>query len=104
MSRHIESPDVSCDIDQVKQGVQKEFPEVVIEQLKVSLPADDDGLWFFHLPWDPKDEIQIESSDGKCPFLIENMRNDERRDGDAIEEVVAIICEYFREGQRVVQS
>ena len=100
MSQQINSIEAKSDIDQIKQGVRKQFPEVVIEQLKVSLPADDDGLWFFHLPWDPKDEIQIESSDGECPFLIENVRNDERRNGTTIEEVVAIICRFLREAQK----
>jgi hypothetical protein len=105
MSRHIESYEAISNIDQIKLGVQKQFPEMVIEQLKVSLPADDDGIWFFHLPWDPRDEIQIESSDGKCPFLIGNIRNDETRNGETVDEVVAIICQYFfAKFEGVVQS
>lgn len=75
------------------------FPEVIVDQLKVTHPADDDGLWYFHLPENPKDDIQIESPDGNCPFLIENMRDDNRKSGENVEQVVSIICEYFREGR-----
>jgi hypothetical protein len=96
MSESNQSQNQSRDVDGIIEGVRQVFPEIIVEQLKVTHPADDDGLWFFHLPENPKDEIQIESPYGKCPFLIENMRNDDRKNGETVEQVVGIICEYFR--------
>ena len=98
MSQDNQSQNQSRDVDRIIEGVRQMFPEVIVDQLKVTHPADDDGLWYFHLPENPRDDIQIESPYGNCPFLIENMRNDERRNGESVEQVVSIICEYFREG------
>jgi hypothetical protein len=104
MSQNNQSQNQSRDVDRIIEGVRQIFPEMNIEQLKVTHHGDDDGLWFFNLPDNPKDEIQIESSYGNCPFLIENIRNDDRKNGETIEQVVAIICEYFREGQENASS
>lgn len=104
MSQNTQPKNQSRDVDRIIEDVRQIFPEIIVEQLKVTHPADDDGLWFFHLPENPKDEIQIESPYGNCPFLIENMRNDERKNGETIEQVVAIICEYFREGRGNISS
>jgi hypothetical protein len=45
----------------------------------VSHAADDNGLWFFrrrgHQWW----TVRIESSTGRCPFLIEGIGDGERR-------------------------
>ena len=82
------------DIDEIIEAVKTKFPNVIVEQLKVSLPADDDGLWYFSFE-SLKDGIQIESPYGKCPFLIESHRNDERRNGNTVNEVVEIISEHL---------
>jgi len=87
------------DVDRIIEAVRQAFPDAVVDQLKVTHPADDDGLWYFHLPENPKDDIQIESSYGNCPFLIENMRNDDRKNGETVEQVVSIICQYLRAGR-----
>jgi hypothetical protein len=87
------------DVDRIIEAVRLAFPNVVVDQLKVTHPADDDGLWYFHLPENPKDAIQIESSYGNSPFLMENMRNDDRENGESVEQVVSIICQYFRAGR-----
>jgi hypothetical protein len=79
--------------------VRQIFPEVIVDQLKGIHPADDDGLWYFHLPENPKDDIQIESPYGNSPFLIEDMMSDDRKTGESFEQVVSIICEYFRAGR-----
>ena len=43
-----------------------------IEQLQVRHPgADDEGLWFFTHP-DGRGEVQVESSTGAAPFLVED--------------------------------
>jgi len=86
------------DIESIIEKVKERFPKVSIAQLKVMHPADDDGLWFFSFE-NPKDEIQIESSFGKCPFLIESNRNDERRYGHSVDEVVDIVCEHLKESE-----
>jgi hypothetical protein len=87
------------DVDRIIEGVRQTFPEAVVDQLKVTHPADDDCIWYFHLPENPKDDIQIESSYGNCPFLIENMRSNDCRRGKSVEQIVSIICEYFRESR-----
>jgi hypothetical protein len=60
-------------------------------------PADDDGPWWFRLPGKTKD-IQIESSTGSCPFLIESRDDKSSTDattGDTVEEVVQKIAACF---------
>ncbi len=80
---HARSLDVSdtCfmrDIETIIEQMRAAHPAVQVEQLKVKFPgADDDGLWFFtHLncPF----EVQLESSTGMYPFLVETDENDER--------------------------
>lgn len=87
------------DIDKIIEQIRQLFPLVKIEQLKVSNPADDDGIWYFWLSENPSDDIQIENASisyGDCPFLIENNRNDERLFGNTIEEVIKIISEHLK--------
>ena len=83
------------DIDVIARHVQQQFPEAEFDQPKVAHPADDDGLWFFALPLHPDDDIQIESSTGMCPFLIETNRDDRRRIGATIDETVAALVEHL---------
>lgn len=83
------------DINKIIEQIKKPFQNVRVEQLKVSNPADDDGIWYFWLPESSDDDIQIENSYGKCPFLIETNRNDERRYGNTVKEVVKIISEHL---------
>ena len=59
------------------------YPLVNVQQLQVLHPgADDDEIWFFRCPGSEL-EVQIESSTGMCPFLIEtnesNVRFDAKR-------------------------
>ncbi len=64
------------DIENVIQSFNTMYPTVRVGQLEVLHPgADDDGLWFFQTP-DSKLEVQIESSTGMFPFLIETNEND----------------------------
>lgn len=76
------------DINRIIEIVEA-WPEVDVQQLQVVHPgADDDGLWFFtHGPF----EVQIESSTGMCPFLIEADENPKRSTANSIEEVVATL-------------
>jgi hypothetical protein len=83
------------DIDQIINLLKDAMPGVEVEQLQVSNPgADDDGLWFIKLPG-KSGEVQIESSNGKCPFLIESNFGKERQHGHTIDEVVAKIRSQF---------
>ena len=60
------------DIDEVIQEVRRRLPGVRCERLKTKHPADDSGLWFFDLgPPDSKRTVQVESSNGMLPFLVE---------------------------------
>jgi hypothetical protein len=64
------------DVDQIIHSIMNVCPTVKVRQLNVSHPgADDDGLWFFNWPGS-EFEVQIESSNGICPFLIETDEND----------------------------
>jgi hypothetical protein len=74
------------------RGVEAEIPDVTWEELAVTWPADDDGLWFFRVPGGSY-EAQIESSEGVCPFLIETDRHNDRHFGDTVDDVVdTIVC------------
>lgn len=67
---------LSRDVDKVLAKFALRYPAVEVTQLQVVHPgADDDGLWFFRLNGI---EMQIESSTGNCPFLIESDANHER--------------------------
>ena len=76
------------DIDIIRDRLTATIPGVQIVQLKVNHPgADDDGLWFINIR-DRIEQVQIESSNGKCPFLIESDFNNERLHGLTVDEVV----------------
>ena len=66
------------DVDQIIQSIVAKYPAVNLQRLQLRHPgADDDGLWFFNWPGSVF-EVQIESSTGMSPFLIETMENDTR--------------------------
>lgn len=76
------------DIDQIIAEFVLRHPSVSVTQLKASHPADDDGIWFFRLG---ASEIQIESSTGNCPFLIESNTHLERVTVTSVSEVMRAI-------------
>jgi hypothetical protein len=66
------------DIEAIALQLSAWRPDVVFEQLPVKHPgADDDGVWFVRLPENPV-EVQLESSTGTCPFLVEFSNSTER--------------------------
>jgi len=87
---------VLSDIDKIIHSVKGEFPNVAVEQLKVKFPADDDGIWYFWLPENSDDDIQIENSYGQCPFIIETNRSPEAKHGATVEQVISIVCEHLK--------
>jgi len=83
------------DIDQIIQSTMKICPTVKVSQLKVSHPGvDDDGIWFFKQPGG-EFEIQLESSDGMCPFLVETDENDARLTANSTDEAVSILVQLL---------
>jgi len=80
------------DIEKIVEEVRRLLPTVQITQMHKCHPADDDGLWWFRLP-DFKPDIQIESSTGNCPFLIENSTT--RLTAKTVKEVVGAIVSYL---------
>lgn len=84
------------DIDQIIQQVTQRIPKVVVTQLKVKYPADDDGLWWFSIPGTER-EIQIESSYGACPFLVESheQSSSEALRASTVAEAVRLIVAYL---------
>ena len=82
------------DIDLIVERLLADFPGVHIAQLKVTHPGDDDGLWFINIP-NQEATVQIESSNGNCPFLIESDFNNDRAYGHSIEETVGVVKGLF---------
>jgi hypothetical protein len=79
------------DVDRIIQLLRGAFPTVDVQQLRVSHPgADDDGLWYFGQPRS-EFQVQIESPNGMCPFLVETDENDDRLTGRSVEETVQIL-------------
>lgn len=83
------------DIDKVIATVKTRFPDVTVEQLKVTHPgADDDGVWCFSLP-NTKNDIQVESPTGNCPFLVESDLSDDRAECASSEATANLVVELF---------
>jgi len=79
------------DIDSVLRLLQQAHPAISAQQLGVSHPgADDDGLWFFRHPASAV-EIQLESSTGNLPFLVEGSTSPDRRLADTVQAAVALV-------------
>jgi hypothetical protein len=74
------------DIDAIAMQLRSWRPDIVLEQLRVSRPgSDDDGVWFVRLPDNPA-EVQLESSTGSCPFLVEFNTSTERLSAPSVGE------------------
>jgi hypothetical protein len=80
------------DIERIIGVIGEMYPAVEVRQLKVLHPgADDDGLWFFRQPESPF-EVQLESSSGMCPFLIETGETPNRLTSNSIAETVQALA------------
>ena len=78
------------DIQLIVTRVASEYPQLQISQLKVSHPADDAGLWFITGPGGF--EVQIESSTGDFPFLVESIAHNERHSIGDMDATLAVIA------------
>ena len=85
------APKMTPDLQQIIAGVTGALPDVEWEQLQVTYPADDDGLWFFRRQGRRWWDVQIESSSGTCPFWVETNLDNEHRRGQTPDEVVETI-------------
>lgn len=65
------APSNTKDLERITEGVRAALGDVSVEQLPVTHVGDDDGIWFFRAVKGDI-EVQIESSTGACPFLVEN--------------------------------
>lgn len=87
--RTMRTQNYSTDIQRIIDIVRGRHPEIGIRQLQVLHPGnDDDGLWFFTKP---AIEVQLESSSGNCPFLIETSGSNIRRTATSVEQAVQMI-------------
>ena len=69
---HYSNADMPRDIDQLTMALQRAFPAITVRQLRVPNPgADDDGLWLIEHP-EGMTQVQVESSTGDAPFLVES--------------------------------
>jgi hypothetical protein len=89
------APSMTSDLEDVFRRVQKRLPAVKWEQLSVTHPADDDGLWFLWIP-DLPGEVQIESSLGVCPFLVETDKHDDCLNANSPEETSETIIKWLQ--------
>ena len=80
------------DIDAIIRQLQLAQPRARTEQLKVAHPgADDDGIWFFHHPATDV-VVQLESSTGNCPFLVERTDSTDRLQASTVQQAVLLIA------------
>src|SRR5688572_6470656 len=84
------------DIDQVIGRLKSIFPDVNVYQIEVQNPLDDDGIWYFWLGENTDDEIQVDSSNGNCPFDASTFRVNGAVRVQTIDETVKLICEHLR--------
>lgn len=93
------------DIDRVIDLVAAELADANVVQHQDAWPLDDDGVWFFSLP-KVVNNIQIESSTGMCPFVVEHSGMPSPAQGGGwiakyVEEAARTVIDYLR-AQRAV--
>jgi hypothetical protein len=93
---------MSRDIDEIIERVKTRIPLVRVWQHWVKNPTvDDDGLWSFAHPNSAKG-IQLESSFGMCPFMVEHddMKcTSEAEFAHSVDEAVEKIVSYLSRAQ-----
>jgi hypothetical protein len=93
------------DIDRIVEGVRHLVPDVVVTQLQVRFPADDGGIWWFAYE-NGCDDIQIESSTGMCPFLVETNEASgaQARRAYTVDEALHMLVEWLTNADRSTNS
>ncbi len=86
------------DIDRIIEQVKILLPEAkVIQEPKHNHAAYyDNGIWYFSLPA-IRTDIQIESTYGECPFVVETNEQSSREalKASTVEEAIRLIVEYL---------
>lgn len=59
------------DIDRIVAAVKAKLPDAEFHQHQVTHPGDDDGVWYFYFPGGDS-YVQIDSTYGQCPFLVDD--------------------------------
>ena len=82
-------------VDEILAVVRQTLPDLRFAHHHQYWPHDDDGLWFFDVPG-ARNSVQIESSSGMCPFLVEHDLSNECYHGASVEEVSSKVVEWLR--------
>ncbi len=83
------------DIDRIIAATRELVSDLEVTQLQEYWPADDDGLWFFR-GRPGGNEVQIESWNGDCPFIVEHDRGSEAYTETTVADVVAKVVELLQ--------
>ena len=83
------------DIELIREHLLASYPKVKLRQLQVTHSADDDGLWFFALDNGTDLEIQLESTSGMCPFLVETSETSVRHTANTTQQAVDLILKLL---------
>jgi hypothetical protein len=78
------------DIDLVVAALKRRHSDLRVEQRPGAYAAVDEGIWFINLP-PTSIEVQLESSTGNCPFMIESSSNPERLHAATIGETINMV-------------
>jgi hypothetical protein len=78
------------DIDQVIAALRRRHSDLLVEQRPVAHAAVDEEIWFISLP-STSIEVQLESSTGNCPFLLESSLSPERLHAATIGETINMV-------------
>jgi hypothetical protein len=81
---------METDIDTIMTRLATVRPDIRVTRLKVSHKADDDGIWFFSAGG--AIEVQLESTTGNFPFLVESTANERRTTVNTVDQAIGVIC------------
>lgn len=91
------------DIDQIIERLVRTRPDVSVTQLRVKYKVDDDGLWFFRKEGSDT-EVNLESTYGRFPFLVESNLDDSRRYVNSVEDAVDTVLWLLDQPSRSTAS
>ncbi|MDB5293444.1 MAG: hypothetical protein JWL69_4685 [Phycisphaerales bacterium] len=92
----------SLDIDRIIGLTRESLADVIVVQYHLPHVADDEGLWWFELQA-IKNNIQLESPNGMCPFFAETSSMKSATDGKrmkTVDEAADFVIEYLQSQRR----
>ena len=78
------------DIDMVIAALRRRHSDLRVEQRPGAYAAVDEGIWFINLP-PASTEVQLESSTGNCPFMVESTSSPERMHAATVGETINMV-------------